>query len=586
MEEYFSEEEVEAFMETEYDEEDIIEIDDDSEAELHDKEEDDKKKKKFPFNKKKEVDEKDKKKKFPFNKKEEDEKEKKKAKAEDDEDDETDAGDTYHNRLSPSSPHNKSHKKIAKKCRKCGSTSNIDLYHTNNSRKNLNSTKGIIPLCRKCHRKLHQGKGNSKGYVEEFKAVFDEVFKQFEDKESRNKEFPNFSLTGVATEIIDPEEVDKELLAEAKIEKQKDLMYVAFKLVHEGTNRNRDTFIESELKAAIDSPKLKSVNWGHTNENIGVIYDTQFVEATEEEPAHILAAAAIWKAKHKERAREMLERFAQGKLFFSMETFFEDAECSACHKTFGIREGICSHLSSRFSALSTTSRILRGLTFGGSGVVEEPADPLAVGLALASKKKEQEMKSKGVKLMDEKEFKDELAKAETATKEANDKVDEVIKSTTTEKEKLETKVEELTVANKTATDELEKVKKTLAETQEQLEASTKENETMKEAAAIAAAETKAQERCEALAELGYGPEKEDEAFAEYFEKVKNYTDETYTAIFDALKQSAKADVNDETKDLQKAEAKKLPAGDTSTAGKGDVDLPFLRKILEAAPLDD
>lgn len=280
------------------------------------------------------------------------------------------AGDTYHNKLSPDSPHNKKHKKIAKKCRKCGSTKNIDLHHTSNSRKNLNKTSGIIPLCRSCHRKLHQGKGSQ---IADYVPSGD----------------PDLLLTAIACEVLDPENIPNEKLAKANLDKQKDLLYVAFKLVHVGMNGNKDTFLDEELETAQESPKLKLVNMGHTDRVVGVIYDSKYVKGNDDEPSYIICAAAISKYKFPEEAQDILARFQQGKLYFSMEVWFEEAECSSCHKLFEAKEMGCSHMEGRFSRSSNDSRILRGLTFGGAGIVENPADVGAIALAIAKKNKEE-----------------------------------------------------------------------------------------------------------------------------------------------------------------------------------------------------
>lgn len=536
-----------------------------------------------------------------FKKEDED---KKKSKAEEEES--VEAGDTYHNRLSPDSKHNKNHRKLPKKCRKCGSTKNIDLHHPSGDRKNLRDTKGIIPLCRSCHRKLHQGKGKSKadlefidkilnGKFERQDAIGLNVIADIEGTEMNRA--PDFELKAIAHEILDPANIENSFvdtfLAKAKLNKQEDLLYVAFKLVHEGTNGNKDTFLEAELKKAIKSPILKGLNWAHTNENIGVIYDTTFVEGTNDEPAHIVAAAVVWKYKFPHRAAEMLERFTMGKLFFSMETWFDKAQCSTCNGTFGLKEPICAHLEARFGAYSTTHRILHGINFGGAGVVEEPADKLAEGLALANKNKSDTATAvanktkEGVKnKMDEKAFEllqTQLQEAKTQAKAAEDRVDEAMTDKATAEEELQTakaKVEDLQTQLETAQAEIQAKQEALeaaAQEIEQLKKDQEELEGFRAKAAEAAENEKATNRVKALKELGFGPSEDDEAYAGHFDRIKGLDDAGFETLVETLKTTASKSDEGNGKP-QETKASRIPAGDTDT-GSSEEKFAFLQTVL-------
>jgi hypothetical protein len=179
--------------------------------------------------------------------------------------------------------------------------------------------------------------------------------------------------------------------------RQKDLMYIAFKLVHEGTNANLDHFLYDELKSAQKTPINKPLNWLHWEPNIGVIYDATLVDATDIEGAYIEAHAVVWKYKYRDYAMEIENRHSEGELFFSMEVWYSQSECPICKKTYSAREEAagktCEHLASRFYEraedpnMATCYRILRGLTFGGAAVVDLPADKGAEALAVASKNK-------------------------------------------------------------------------------------------------------------------------------------------------------------------------------------------------------
>jgi len=168
-------------------------------------------------------------------------------------------------------------------------------------------------------------------------------------------------------------------------DKQEDLLYVAFKLVHVGANKNKDGFTEEDLKNSKETPVLKLLNWGHKEPNIGVIYASKFKEATDDEPAHLLVAAAISKYKYRDLTKEMLQRYQNENLFFSMETWYKEAECSVCNAVFAHGEEYCDHLTDRFAAGSGAVRMLHGLVFAGAGVVEVPADELALPISIAKK---------------------------------------------------------------------------------------------------------------------------------------------------------------------------------------------------------
>ena len=481
------------------------------------------------------------------------------------ESEESDAGDTYRNKLDPKSPHDKQHRKIKMVCRKCGSRKNIDLHHKGGSRSDLNSTKNIIPLCRKCHRKLHQGKGSLE--APQTITASDSSFSDFIGKIDIN--VPNLNLTAIGVKILKLEEVDEKSLAKANLNKQEDLMYVVFKLVHVGTNGNKDTFLEEELIKAEKTPILKGLNWGHSDENIGVIYDSKYIPTSDQEPGHIICAAAIWKYKYPRRAEEIATRFYNSNLYFSMETYFKEVACSNCSQRFvsGLL-GLCEHLNERFTATSDTSRVLYGLTFGGAAVEDRPADPQAVPLALARKEEIEENKTKGVNLMEEK-FEKDLKVAQDELAKATEKISEVTKTKETvenEKKEVETKLGAFTA-------ELETVKAERVTLTQQLEEANKELTALKQKFVEIEAEKNANVRYDALASFGYGPSRDDATFAEHIGYLKSLSEDAYNAMLKVLKE-AKPVV-----EANKAVAKKtIPAGDADTGDKTD-RLVTLKKVL-------
>lgn len=210
-------------------------------------------------------------------------------------------------------------------------------------------------------------------------------------------------------EILDSKSINKKAFASAGIEKQPDLLYVKFKLVHEGTNKNKDGFFKEDLVKAEKTPVYKSLNWEHNEPVIGVIYSSKFVDPSDQHDvsksgekgkAHIICEAAIWKLRYPDEASKIINRYKNETLAFSMEAYYKGVECSVC-KSYFVNdkhdEGTyCEHLNSRFdTAYAATyeggvTRYLKDFIFGAAGVVEDPADVEAEALAIASSNKTKE----------------------------------------------------------------------------------------------------------------------------------------------------------------------------------------------------
>ena len=177
---------------------------------------------------------------------------------------------------------------------------------------------------------------------------------------------------GLAPEI---EQIEREMAQAGIPTKDKDLMFLSFKLAHEGTNKNKDAFLKNELILAQHTPIHKLVNWQHREPNIGCIYASKHIESTEQERAYVHVASAISKLKYPALADELIERFEEQRLYASMETWFNVARCSECAGEYKSPNDYCEHLQARMSEGSTVSRQLIGLTFAGAAVaVDMPAD--------------------------------------------------------------------------------------------------------------------------------------------------------------------------------------------------------------------
>lgn len=182
-----------------------------------------------------------------------------------------------------------------------------------------------------------------------------------------------------------PDHTIDDFLPNEEEAKQKDLMYVSFKLVHVGGNKNKDFFTEEELSQAQFTPILKPLNWQHGEPNIGTIYLSKLIAATDNESAYIKCAAAIYKYKYLDYAQEIMNRYNNDNLLFSMEVWFTEFECSICNAMYKYNDyETCKHLQERFNGDNKAFRILHNLTFAGAGVVEKPADELADSISVAN----------------------------------------------------------------------------------------------------------------------------------------------------------------------------------------------------------
>lgn len=161
---------------------------------------------------------------------------------------------------------------------------------------------------------------------------------------------------------------------------QKDMLYVEFKLVHVGTNGNKDHFELKETKAAYPTILYKPIDWEHENPTIGAIYRSEFVEKPDDpnENPYIHCNGVVWAWRYPEYAQEIRNRDKLGELTFSVETWYEKARCSECGKTFAKNDAYCEHLKSRFND-NDYSRHLVNYFFGSAGVVRVPADSEAEG---------------------------------------------------------------------------------------------------------------------------------------------------------------------------------------------------------------
>lgn len=183
-----------------------------------------------------------------------------------------------------------------------------------------------------------------------------------------------------------------------ELKPQVDLMYVQSVLVTAGINDNDDIFLADELWKARHTPVLKPFNWQHTDTDIvGVMYGVAAKDLngniipfdqddTPEGGYELFTEAAVYKLIHDARAKEIMRRSAQGTLFVSMESWFDNYDYGIVtadnHVEVIRRTESTAWMDRNLRACGGTGkyqskrvgRILRNITFGGCGFVDIPAN--------------------------------------------------------------------------------------------------------------------------------------------------------------------------------------------------------------------
>jgi hypothetical protein len=187
-------------------------------------------------------------------------------------------------------------------------------------------------------------------------------------------------------------------------------------LVSDIWNANDDVFTSEEILSRYSTAKFKPINWMHKgsedteNENIGVMLETTLVEGDVPEvniikadesscknprscsgKIHVKQDGIIWSGYFPTYAQKIKKGIEDGKLFVSMECFFEDfgyalRKDDDSEIIFLDRSDANSKMSKdllAFGGKGTTQykgqryqigRWLKNITFSGQGVVYEPAN--------------------------------------------------------------------------------------------------------------------------------------------------------------------------------------------------------------------
>jgi hypothetical protein len=200
----------------------------------------------------------------------------------------------------------------------------------------------------------------------------------------------------------------------AKTEADLDVMIMDSVLVSTGVNKNDDVFLPEEVWPVFSTAINKPVNWEHDSSiNIGVITEswpmskTGMAIADHHMPSgnyDIAIKSVIWKLNHPEYASAIKEGHEKNDLFVSMECWFEgyDYLVGADFETGKVvaRNDETSILDNFLRSMGGSgevqgekiSRVLRNITFGGVGVVANPANPDSHILSVAKKTLEERKK--------------------------------------------------------------------------------------------------------------------------------------------------------------------------------------------------
>lgn len=201
------------------------------------------------------------------------------------------------------------------------------------------------------------------------------------------------------------EEVRK-VLANEQIE-QDDLYPLTTILVTTGMNKNTDYFDPKETWAARNTPSHKPFNLGHNEKDIiGHMIGNYVIDANNKvisneitddllpSKFHIVTPSVLYKHWEdpvlKARTANLIQKIEAGELFVSMEALFKNFDyvlkSEAGEYTIVPRNEETAFLTKHLRCYGgrgvykdyTIGRVLRGITFSGKGLVENPANPESI----------------------------------------------------------------------------------------------------------------------------------------------------------------------------------------------------------------
>lgn len=352
-----------------------------------------------------------------------------------------------------------------------------------------------------------------------------------------------------------------------------DLALVVAVLVTAGWNKNDDIFIPEELWKARMTPIHKPMNIDHDETKIvGHIIDVRAIdddhqpivsEDVPDEKFHLQSVGVVYKALPAlaTSIQSILEMAEAGKMFVSMEAWFPDfayglfdpktGETKVLDRTEA-NAFLTKHLRV-FGGTGTIEgvkigRVLKGITFGGQGFVEVPANPESVitNVAASTKSEGGARSMEGLEVLQGQisNLKAQLETRDQTIADLNTKLDEAKAADSAAKvSELESKVETLTSELATANEGKAEVEAKVTELTEKLNEVTEAADKAKAELDGIKAETKAKDRLAKLAKVR-NIENEKATLAE----IKDLTDEAFETVLKFAGQANDEGDKDETEE--------------------------------------
>lgn len=193
-------------------------------------------------------------------------------------------------------------------------------------------------------------------------------------------------------------------------ERQPDLLYSTAILVSTGTNKNGATFLGSEIVRAKDSIVHKALDIEHDEQMVvGHITNAAYMyqDGSPFDPEEAMASSteeldsrdmdiAVSLVLHKARFPEVASEVKNGEWMVSMETFYSDydikigdimvprAQAEALGYDNLVGQVVQLKDGTKELGFHIVSKVLRGITFAGIGLVKRPANERSVILETAS----------------------------------------------------------------------------------------------------------------------------------------------------------------------------------------------------------
>jgi len=216
-------------------------------------------------------------------------------------------------------------------------------------------------------------------------------------------------------ESSDFDNIIKKLLSSADLQEvvndinQPDLAYITSILVSTGWNKNDDVFLPAEVWSARQSPVHKPINIGHKDaEIIGHMISSravnkdgsEIVDDNAPETYDLEVVGVLYKdlPSCREKIEAILEAAKNGKIFVSMEAWFDDFAYAMINPATGESKVVerneqTSFLTKYLRAYGgkglyeniRIGRVLKNIVFAGKGIVSNPANPESVIKEVAAK---------------------------------------------------------------------------------------------------------------------------------------------------------------------------------------------------------